>query len=144
MAGPRNEFYDPVAPETYTWKINHSEAEGPKRAANVSFSGRRGAFGIQAQQGDDEPVILTLQGSILHRSQYKAFWRFKGITNSFRYTDYDGQVYEVAMTGLECTPRRVALNLSDATMKRHVWDYTMTLLVLRFVTGDLADEGVLP
>ena len=147
MAFVQNNFYDPVSLTSYDWHINHAEEEGPSEPDNLQSEGKQADADdrpSQQLQGKGQAMALALTGRVLHAEQYRQFWYFKKITNSFRFSSYHGDVYEVTMSGLEMTKQRVNYNASDPTMRFHVWDYNMTLTILRFVAGDLFDLGVTP
>lgn len=144
MAFVQNNFYDPVASTSYDWHINHAEEEGPSRPDNISAEGKQAEDDSPSQlvQGAGDALKIVLSGTILHSLQYKKFWEFKGISNSFRYTSYHGDEFEVTMSGLEMTKNRVNYNPQDASMRFHTWSYTMVLTILSINAGDLYDAGV--
>lgn len=137
-----NQFYDPVLPETYDWRINHLSQTGPSREDNTSYEGKSGTLGVMGFQGQDQPLIIELKGRILYKDEYKKFWEYRHKTNSFKFTDFEGNSYEVTMTGLTMEKIRVAWNLQDPNMRYHVWDYTMTLRILTIIAGDFAGLGI--
>lgn len=133
-------FYDPVTASGYTWHLNYLSCDGPSRPANVSYDSRSSGQGVIPTQGDYTPLVLVLKGTILKRSQYLAFWEYRHKDNSFRFTDEEGQEFEVTMTGFDCAKERTTYNPFDPDMRGHKWSYTMTLQILRVIDGDL--EGV--
>ena len=139
----KNTFYNPVTLATYEWAINHTEQNGPSRESNTQYEGQSSDLGIIGFQGQDQPLIIELRGKILHKSQYLKFWEYRHITNTFKFTDFESNIYEVTMTGLVFEKRRVAWNFADAmNMPFHTYDYTMTLRVLTIISGDLFGLGV--
>lgn len=134
-------FRDPAAPgntyDTYTWDVNASEVDGPNRPSTMQYEGKAGGQGIIPTQGADQPMIFSLTGSIIHKRQFLAFWHYRYIRNSFYWTDEEGNVFEVTMTGFEPKKVRVARNYADSSIPLHKWTYTMTLQVLRVISGDL-------
>lgn len=138
-----NEFFDPAgALGTYQWHINHLEQEGPNRSNNVDFAGTADGRGVVPTEGEYEPLILTLSGTILHRAQNVEFWKWRHLTNSFRFNDFEGNSYEVAMLGYEPKKIRVALNPSDPLMRSYKIEYSMQLWIIRVIDGELDDAGV--
>ena len=146
MPYPRvaNQFIDPVSGGlgTYEWHVNHLEQDGPHRPNNIEFAGRSDGQGVVGTGGEWEPLILTLTGRILHRAQNVEFWKWRHLTNSFRFVDFEGNTYEVAMIGYEPKKIRVAQNHADANMPSYIMEYTMQLWILDIVDGELDDAGV--
>jgi len=153
MAFPRNNFFDPATLDSYDWVINHTDAEGPSRPSTLDFEGKKeqrsrfiqgseSTIGFVGVEGDGEPLRLVLTGRVLHRSQYVEFWKWREKKNSFYFTDFDGQEYEVTMVGLEFTPLRASYNPADPSMRTHTFEYSMELVVLNIRAGDLFDAGV--
>ena len=138
-----NEFFDPAGTlATYQWHINHLEQDGPSRSNNVEFEGSADGRGIVPTEGVYEPLILTLTGTILHKAQNIEFWKWRHLTNSFRFNDFEGNSYEVSMLAYEPKKIRVALNPADPTMIGYKIEYSMQLWIMRIIDGELDDAGV--
>ena len=143
-----NQFIDPIPASagglgTYNWLVNHLEAEGPFRSNNVEFEGRSDGQGVVPTGGENEPLILTLSGTILHKSQYIEFWKWRGIDHSFHFLDFEGNRYEVSLLGFEPKKVRVALNSNDlVNMPGYKIEYTMQLWIMAIIAGELFDAGV--
>lgn len=132
---------------TYDWEQNHTAEEGMGQARNISRAANTGSTGAVKQQGDDGPLIVSLSGTILKRSQLRAFWAWFELcrTQTIYFTDYDGQEYEVQITSF--VPKRVRkLSYSgrDSTMAHHYYEYTMTMEVYVLKAGDMLAAGVTP
>ena len=138
-----NQFFDPAGNlATYAWQINALEQDGPSRSNNVEFDGSSDGKGLVPTQGEDEALLITLTGTILHRAQNIQFWKWRHIENSFRFTDFEANQYEVAMLAYEPKKIRVAYNPSDAAMRGYKIEYSMQLWVISILAGELLDAGV--
>lgn len=136
MARTPCEFYDPVTATTYEWPVNYLQQEGPARVANVSFDSQASSLGVIATEGEVSPLVLQLQGTILHKEQHLTFLAYFAKENTFRYTDEEGNEYEVTMDAYEPTKERVRWNPRDPLMRSHKWTYRMRLRVIRIISGD--------
>lgn len=130
------QFHDPVGNTTYAWPVNYLSQEGPARVANVSFDSQANGLGVMATEGDISPLILSLSGTILHKAQHITFLTYFKMENTFRYTDEEGNEYEVTMDAYEPTKERVLWNPRDVNMRSHKWTYKMRLRVVRIISGD--------
>lgn len=132
------QFYDPATDTTYTWHVNHEAKKGPSRVRNTNFESRAiPGFGVIGTQGDDQPLLVQLSGTIIHQAQFEAFHEFFNLSNTFRWTDEAGNEYEVTMTKYEPDQRRVHWNFADSNMRYHVWNWSMELWILRVISGEL-------
>lgn len=144
----RNTFTNPLDASTYEWDMNHSEEEGMGKARNITRAANTGNTGAVRQQGDDGPLIISLSGKILKRSQLQAFWMWFNLcrTQTIHFEDYDGQKYEVQITSF--IPRRLRKlshsGTRDPAMPHHYYEYTMTMEVYRLIAGDMFATGVQP
>lgn len=136
----RDTFIDPNTGDEYEFQIGH-ETEAPvgkKRA--ISHSANSGNTGLVRQQGDVAPLILKLEGKILHLNQYEQMWHYYQLceTRTIYYRDYMGEEYEVMIT--EFSPQRTATvkNPKDfANAPRHYWKYTIEMEVVAVRAGAL-------
>lgn len=146
MAHPgRNYFTNPANSVDYVWTVNHDEEQEFGKSRNIDRTGRSGNTGLVRQQGDDGPLIMTLSGRIVHRAQYVMMWQIFELcrTQTVYFTDFDGQSFEVLVT--EFRPlRRRGKTSKDPSTPRHFWEYTMTLDIIRVISGDLVTAGVTP
>lgn len=133
------EFHDPVADTTYEWPVNYLQQEGPARVSNVSYDSQASALGVIATEGEVAPLVLTLSGTILHKEQHLTFLTYFRLEHTFRYTDEEGNEFEVTMLSYEPTKERVRWNPRDPDMRMHKWTYKMALRVVRIIDGDYED-----
>lgn len=140
-----NRFTNPANNAIYDWPLNHSSEETSGKARNITTTAPTGGVGLVRQQGDDGPYQLKWVGRILRRSQLAAMWEWYQLcrTQTIHLTDFDGQKYEGQITDFQ--PRRIrAERPGSADPQTHVWEYTFTFDVYRFIDGDMFDEGVTP
>jgi hypothetical protein len=139
-----NEFFDPAGNlPNYLWHINALEQEGPFRSDNVEFNGTADGRGLVPVGGSYEPLIITLTGTILHKAQDTEFWKWRHLENSFRFTDFELNSYEVSMLSYEPKKVRVALNPMDFdNMPGYKIEYSMKLWIIRIISGNLYDADV--
>lgn len=143
----RNKFTNPATAEEYSWVINHSDEEAFGKARNITESAPTGNVGLVKQQGDDGPLIKTLSGTILDRSQYQAMWQWFNLcaSQTIYFTDFDGQKFEVQITSfLPQLHRKLTAASRDPSMPSSYWTYTISLEVYACLEGDLAEAGVTP
>lgn len=139
----KNVFHDPAGTlSDYTWHINHLESDGPSRPNNIDFQGRSDNLGVIGMAGDWSPLIMNLSGRLIHLEQHKQFLGWRHITNTFKFSDFEGGEYEVSMVGYEYRKQRVAWNPADANMRHYIVDYKMDLWIVRIISGELFDMGV--
>lgn len=141
----RNRFTNPANGAIYDWHTNHDEEGDSGKARNISHTAPTGLTGLIRQQGDDSPFVLHLQGKIMRRDQFQAFWAWFALsrTQTIYFTDFDGQGYEVQITSF--MPKRVRnLTRAGRNPTTHHWTYSMDLEVHRFIAGDMAGSGVTP
>lgn len=148
MSVTHNKFENPATGAVYVWPRNHApdgEADAGKARPITRVNNTSG--GIAAlQQGDDGNYVLKLSGKITIRSQWRAFWQWYALCRSqtIYFTDFDSQKYEGTISSL--VGKRVG-KLSDSigpdpSMRLFSIVYTLEFTVVRFLTGDLADMGV--
>lgn len=137
-------FYNPATDFTYVWHVGYEGQEGPARISNTSYDAQASSLGLIATEGEPSPMELTLTGRIIHRVQYLRLLQFFQIPNTFRYTDEEGNEFEVTMSAFEPTKRRVYWNPADANMRHHIWDYRMRLRVLRIMDDNYYEGFITP
>lgn len=143
----RNRFTNPANGDFYDWILNHTDEEAFGKARNITESAPTGNVGLVKQQGSDGPLVKTLSGTILDRSQYKAMWEWFVLSGSqtIYFTDFDGQQFEVQITSfLPQLKRKLTSASRDPSMPNSYWSYTIAMEVYGLIAGDLADAGVTP
>lgn len=147
MAVVKNKFTDPATGTDYVWLINHSEEDPMEKRRDITRSGKTALTGLTRIQGEESPMVLRLKGTILHASQNQMFWDLweKCADQTLYFTDFNGEQFEVLITGYVPTRTRVLRNVNDvANMPHHIIKYELELEVIRFISGVLATEGVSP
>jgi hypothetical protein len=139
----RNRFLDPSTGQSYEWVINHREEEefGRERDIEVTAPTGRGNIPHIRQQGDDSPLRKTLQGVILDPGQHDAFVLFWNISRfqTIYFRDFTGEESEVLITAYKPTKHGVLRNArGGAVMPNFIYRYTITMDVLRVLTGPWA------
>lgn len=156
MATARNKFLDrgydgPDPPENdrlyvdddgavvYDWPINHSDEDDFGRQRNVEMTASTGGQRLVMQQGDPEPLILRLRGTILTFAQHEMMWAW-WVWSTYRtveFHDFDGNQYEVQILAYKPTRVRVADNPRDReNAPHHIWRYSIEMLVVNVLSGD--------
>lgn len=142
----RNVFSDPSGDlDSYSWAINHSEEAGPELTIPLDHTANTAGTGLVRQQGDPQPLALTLRGTILTQAQYVEFLRwFEASTrHTIYFEDCAENEYEVIMRRFTAPRTRVASNPRGTGADRlHIWRYEMELEIVTVRDGDLADVGI--
>lgn len=146
MARTPNAFVNPANGERYDWPINHADEDAVSKTRSISRSGTTNNVGAVRQQGDDGPLTMKVSGTILHRDQLRAFWKWYALcrTQTIYFYDFDDQGYEVQITEFSPTRHRTLRNPRDPSAPMHYWTYSLTLDIYRFLVGDMAAMGVTP
>lgn len=140
MAYGRCQLLDPSPTgRVYDWQVNFSEEDDFGATRGVTAMTTTGGK-IILQQGEEEPTVWRITGTILHRHQNLVFHDFfrRGKFQTLIFTDFEGHQYEVLFTAYRPKRERVALNPRDPTIPLHIYRYTMELTVVRAITGPLA------
>jgi hypothetical protein len=134
---PRNQFYNPATGEGYPWPINHSDENSFGKARQVNTGANTANTGLTMQQGDDEPMVIEVTGTILHSAQHAAMIRWFAISKqqTIYFTDYSGDSYEVVILAYQPTRQRTLGNPRDRTMPFHYYKYTLRMHVVRILAG---------
>jgi hypothetical protein len=137
MAYGRDTFLDPTTGETYPWPVNHSEESTFGKTRQINSGANTGNTGLTIQQGDDEPMILELTGTIVHKSQHDQFVRWFAISrgHTIHFIDFTGDRYEVLITAFLPQRQRTIGNPRDRSIRLHYWTYTLRMQVVTFVSG---------
>lgn len=133
----RNTFYNPRNGEVYDWHINHSEEAQFGKTRQINNGANTGYAGLIMQQGDDEPMVLELSGTILHLAQHQAFVRWFAICRdqSIHFIDFAADRYVVIITAYNPVRQRTLSNPRDDSMRLHYYTYTLRMQVLEFIAG---------
>jgi hypothetical protein len=141
MAYGRNRFIDNLTAETYDWPVNHSEEERMGKERTVAHGAPTGNLGLIRQQGESQPMVLQLTGTIFHASQHAAMWNWfeRCQSRTIDFIDTAGDHYEVLITSFMPQRRRTLSNPRDPSIRLHYWSYTIAMEVLDFKSGALQD-----
>lgn len=143
-----NRFEDPSGTlGVYNWHINHNEEQGSSKARAIEHTANTGLTGLVRQQGAETPFVMQLKGTILQEVQHVKFLQFFEACSSrtIRYYDFNGDGYEVLITRYDHPRRRTVRNPRDPVdAPMHVWDYTLEMEVITFLSGPYAAAGVSP
>lgn len=144
MAYGRDTFHNPATGETYAWPVNHSEESEFGKKREVSTGAPTGHTGLTFQQGADDPMVLELDGTILHHLHYQQMIRWWSLSGgqSIYFTDFAGDSYEVLITDFNAVRKRTLRNPRDSSIPLHYWTYTLRMQVIGILAGSWA--GVLP
>lgn len=144
----QNRFENPATGETYNWHQNHApdgeEMTGKQRTINRLPGTAPGT--VILQQGDDGAYTIKLRGTILMRVQHQAFLRWWKLsrTQTIFFTDFDNQKYEVQITSYMSKRKGKLTSIGkDPSMRTHTYDYEIEMVVINFLSGDMAAAGIL-
>lgn len=133
----RNVFHNPATGETYPWPINHSEEQTFGKKRNLTSGAPTGHTGLTIQQGDDDPMVLELSGTILTVAQYEQMihWWALSAGSTIYFTDFAGDAYEVIITDFDALRQRTLRNPRDRSIPYHYWTYTIRMQVVTILAG---------
>lgn len=144
----RNIFSDPAGSlATYNWTVNHDEETEQGKARQIDHGGNTASTGLVRQQGDDGPVTLRYSGTMLDEAQVITTLKYFQAcrTRTVRFTDFNGDAYEVLITSFAPKRQRVLRNSRDLTnAPLHIWKYQIEMEVITFISGPYVDAGVAP
>lgn len=147
MAYVRNRFRNAATGDTYEWHVNHSEEQELGKERSIEHTGLSGGFlsgstGVVRQVGLDSPMVLSFTGTIFHAAQHQEMidWFQLCRTQTVEFRDFTGDEYEVLITSFKPIRKRTLRNPRDPSIPLHYWTYTITMEVIRFISGDW--EGV--
>lgn len=148
MTRTANVFTDPAGDRaTYSWVVNHSDEEDFGKERSIETGANTANTGLVRQQSDDKPMVIRVQGTILHAAQHQEFiawWKLCG-SQTIYFTDFAGDEYEVLLTSYRPLRKRTIRNPRDyANAPLWYWTYEMEMQVIRFRNGPWADEDVNP
>lgn len=147
-----NSFYDPSLPDApwnpaapgeanpYLWHTNHLEEEEHGPIIGMERTAPTGGIGLVRQQGSEEPMRLTLTGTIMDPLQHLAFvvWRSRCLDRTIRFKDFAGDEYEVVITRYQPRRERVVRNprATPGTPEQlYVRRYTIEMDVIQVLEG---------
>ena len=141
----RNRFTNPSNGDYYDWQINHTEEEEVNKARSIEHGANSANTGLVKQQSDDQPLVLSYRGTILHKAQLEEFWGWFQLTKTqtIYFTDFAGDEYEVIITDFKPQRQRTIKNPRDfANAPLWYWTYAISMEVVRVIAGTMA--GVSP
>jgi hypothetical protein len=150
-----NAFYDPSlanAPwnpanpgeaNPYYWHMNHQEEEETGAIIGMERTAPVGGVGLVRQQGEEEPMILRMTGTILDPLQDLAFksWRSRCMSRTIRYQDFSGDEFEVVITRYQPRRERVMNNMRatpGTPESLYIIRYTLEMDVIQVLAGSWA------
>jgi len=125
---------------TYEWAIGYTEEGEFGRRRNYDRSASTSGVGVVRQQGDDGPIIINVQGTILQADQHAYFCAFMkvGKLRTLIFTDFEGHQYEVLLTAYLPTRKRTSRNPRDPNILYHYYAYSMEMEAVRVLSGPWA------
>lgn len=138
MARLAQKFVNPANGDEYTWPVNHSDENEAGVARQVTTSANTGNNALVMQQGDEQPLVFQIAGTIFAKSQLEAFknWYLLCRTQTIDWHKYTGDVYAVQITSFKPKEQRVVRNPKDsANAALWIWKYTMELTVVSVKSG---------
>lgn len=142
MAYGREQLIDPSPGGlgAYSFPVNHTDedAYGTGREVTVTAN-TTGGLAVR-QQGDTEPLIFNLTGTIFHEEQYQRMVAYarRSRVQSLIWVDFVGDRYEVIITSFKPQRKRTLRNPRDPSIPLHYYTYTLTLHCLDAFTGVFA------
>lgn len=123
---------------TYSFEVNNNDEDVARRRNVDSFQNTSGGSWI-FQQGQDDPLTISISGTMLTKSQNRMLtWFFNRCSqHTMIYEDFEGQQYEVMITAF--APKRVRATRNPrggVDNPLHYYTYTMEMMVLTVMSGD--------
>jgi methyltransferase-like protein len=140
MAYQRVKLIDPAPGGLgeYSFEINNEDEEmGAKR--NVDSFMNTSGQGWIIQQGQDDPPNIQISGKMLTKNQNQRLTQFynRCAQHTMYYQDFEGQTYEVMITGYSPKRLRASRNpRGGAVNPLHYYSYTLEMLVVTVISGD--------
>lgn len=125
---------------TYVFDVGYNdEGEFGQRRSMEAFANTSGN-GFIVQQGQDEPMTISISGTILKKSQHIQFVNFfkRSKIQSMVFEDFEGNRYEVMITAYLPKRTRAARNdrgRADGNLL-HYYTYTLEMMVLSVISGE--------
>lgn len=122
---------------TYDWQVNYNEEGEFGRARNLDVTTTTNGAVMIVQQGEDDPLKISVQGTILHANQHNEFVGYfkKSKLQSLIFQDFEGHQYEVMLESYKPKRLRTIRNPRDPSIPLHYYTYSMDMLVLRVISG---------
>jgi hypothetical protein len=131
-------FVNPQNAAEYVWPVNHSEENEAGVARQITTSANTGNDALVMQQGDEQPLVFQISGTIFARSQVEAFreWYLLCRHQTIDWHKYTGDIYSVLITSFKPKEQRVVHNPKDSTnAPLWIWKYQMELTVVAVKSG---------
>jgi hypothetical protein len=131
-------FVNPANGDEYTWPVNHSQEGEVDLAQGVTSSAATGNGNLVLQQGDEQPMTFTLEGTIFAKAQVEAFrkWLLLCKTQTIDFHKFDGDVFTVLITDFKPKQKPVVHNPKDsANAPLWIWTYQMQMTVVAVKSG---------
>lgn len=122
----------------YDFQVNYNSEEEVGKERSIERTANTGMTGAVRQQGDDGPLIFRFTGTILHKAQHQALRNFYEASKSrtIIFRDFEGEEHEVLITAYKAKRKAVVHNSKDvANARLHIYEYTMSLDVIRTISG---------
>lgn len=139
MAYGRCQLVDPApgGAGVYAWETNYDTEDSFGSRRNVQRTATTNGVNVVRQQGDDEPIVIKVQGVILRKNQHQRFIDMfvAGKSRTLHFIDFEGHEYEVLLLAYLPTRQRTSRNPADPTILLHYYKYTMEMEVTRVISG---------
>lgn len=143
MAYTRCQLLDPgnVLP-VYSWDVNYNqEGEFGQRRNLEPMANTAGGIYV-VQQGQDDPLQISVSGTMLRKSQHQTFVRYFKVCRerTVIFTDFEGAMFEVMISGYLPVRQRAARNPRGLVEGNfyHTYTYTLEMMVMQVLSGDWA------
>jgi hypothetical protein len=133
-----NVFTNPANGQTYVWPINHDAEEAFGKTREIEHTAPTSGIGLLRQQGDDQPLVIKLAGTILTKAQRDAMvaWYELCEGQTIYWTDFAGESYEVLITEFSPIRKRAARNMRDPVgAPLWFWTYSLSMEVITTRVG---------
>lgn len=139
MPLPRPKFTNPATLDEYVWPVGHTEEGESGQRRQISSMANTANVGLVRQQGDLQPEVFQLTGTIFTRAHLNSMilWAFLCETQTINFTHPDGGVYEVSITTFTHKRQRAVFNFRAVSVadRYWTWKYTLEMDVIRVITN---------
>jgi hypothetical protein len=138
MSRLAQKFVNPANGDEYVWAVNHSSESEAGVNRQVTTSANTGNDALVMQQGDEQPLVFQIEGTIFAKSQLEAFkeWYLLCRSQTIDWHKYTGDVYSVLITSFKPKEQRTIHNPKDsANAPLWIWKYQMELTVVSVKSG---------
>ena len=145
-------FFDPSTSATYEWPINPGwDAETQmgtgyrQKQIQIERTSNTGNMGPVRQQGDDGAYIINWETNVYTVAHRQALWQWYNTSkkHSIYLTDTDGGRYEGQIITLSEMRVGAAGGPGDIAVEGCYATYVFQFEVWKFLSGYMADAGVL-